>query len=43
MQVPFMRPDNISTDKSPTIDAVIHALDWFKNKNGTDPEMVMIL
>tara|TARA_A100001037_G_C15154209_1_gene642656 strand:+ start:16082 stop:16771 length:690 start_codon:yes stop_codon:yes gene_type:complete len=43
MQVPFFRPENISEDKSPTIDVVIHALDWFKNKNGHDPDKVMLL
>lgn len=29
-QAPFLRPKKISGDKSPTIDAVLHALDWLE-------------
>ena len=31
-EVPFMRPDELATDTAPTIDAVLHALDFFKNQ-----------
>ena len=27
---PFLRPAKFSTDESPTIDALIHALDFYK-------------
>ena len=29
---PFLRPAKFSTDESPTIDALIHALDFYKKK-----------
>lgn len=33
-EVPFLRPPEFSADHSKTIDAIIHALDWFeKNQN----------
>jgi len=31
--VPFVRPASLSQDDSPTIDAVIHALQWFEENN----------
>ena len=31
-EVPFLRPKDLATDSSPTIDAVIHMLDWFEDK-----------
>ena len=30
-EVPFLRPKKIAGDRSPTIDAVLHALDWLKD------------
>lgn len=30
--VPFMRPDELATDSSPSIDTVIHAVEWFQEK-----------
>ena len=32
-EVPFLRPYKLSTDNSPTIDTVLHALDYYKNIN----------
>ena len=32
IQVPFLRPKALATDKSPSIDLIIHALDWFEKK-----------
>ena len=32
-EVPFLRPDSISTDESPTIDTLIHAINYLKNIN----------
>jgi CMP-N,N'-diacetyllegionaminic acid synthase len=31
-EVPFLRPGELAKDNSPTIDAVIHTLDWFEGK-----------
>lgn len=31
-EVPFMRPGSIAGDKSPTIDTIMHALDFFKDR-----------
>lgn len=41
--VPFLRPANLATDTASSVDAVIHAVDWFKNSNGNDPRLVMLL
>jgi CMP-N-acetylneuraminic acid synthetase len=32
--VPWMRPKKIASDKTPSVDVVSHALDWYENKNG---------
>ncbi len=32
-EVPFLRPKNISKDSSPTFDAVMHAISFYKDKN----------
>lgn len=31
-EVPFLRPKKLAQDNSPSIDAVIHAIDWFGDK-----------
>ena len=31
-QVPFMRPNELAQDKSPTIDTIVHAIEYFKEK-----------
>lgn len=33
-QVPWLRPPELARDLSPSIDAVIHALDWFEVNHG---------
>lgn len=40
--VPFLRPNEISEDNSPTIDAVIHTLDSLKN-SGFNPDVIVLL
>ena len=39
-EVPFLRPKNLSSDKSPDIDFVIHFLDELK-KNNDEPDMLV--
>jgi CMP-N,N'-diacetyllegionaminic acid synthase len=41
--VPFLRPAELALDSSPTVDAVIHALDWHRENRGVDPEIVILL
>jgi CMP-N,N'-diacetyllegionaminic acid synthase len=31
LEVPFIRPDNLAQDKSPTLPVITHALDFYKN------------
>lgn len=42
-QVPWLRPAALATDEAATIDAIVHALDWFARESGGDPEQVMVL
>lgn len=32
--VPWLRPSHLATDESPTIDTVLHALDWYEMEKG---------
>jgi CMP-N,N'-diacetyllegionaminic acid synthase len=32
IQVPFLRPEELAQDKTPTIDVIIHTLQWFENQ-----------
>ena len=41
--VPFLRPANLATDTASSVDAVLHAVDWFAGENGGDPSFVMLL
>lgn len=42
-QVPFRRPAELAGDSAPTVDAVLHALDWWRTEWGEDPAAVMVL
>ena len=42
-QVPFLRPAALADDRSPTISALLHALDWYRRDNGRDPKSVLLL
>jgi CMP-N-acetylneuraminic acid synthetase len=41
-EVPFIRPPNLATDDSPTIDTVLHALQFYKEK-GVEYDAVCLL
>jgi CMP-N,N'-diacetyllegionaminic acid synthase len=32
IQVPFLRPEDLAQDTTPTIDVIIHALQWYENQ-----------
>jgi CMP-N,N'-diacetyllegionaminic acid synthase len=42
-EVPFLRPDELSTDYSPTIDAVIYTVNRLKDMQGYIPDYVCLL
>lgn len=42
-EAPFLRPQSIAGDQSPTLDAILHALDWYREEKGWSPELVFIL
>lgn len=31
-EIPFLRPKELATDKSPTIDTILHSIGWFENQ-----------
>lgn len=42
-EVPFMRPAELSGDRSPDRDFVLHALEWFIKNEGTAPDYLVHL
>jgi len=42
-RVPFRRPAALATDTATTVEAVLHALDWFSGEQSRDPDVVMVL
>lgn len=42
-EVPFMRPPEFSSDRSPDRDFVLHALDWFGQNEGSQPDYLVHL
>lgn len=42
-EVPFLRPTELARDNTPTIDAVIHCLDFLKRTEGYVPEYICLL
>lgn len=42
-QAPFLRPAELATDDSTSLDAVLHAMDWFAGEHGGDPDMILLL
>ncbi len=43
VEVPFSRPEDLSGDKTPSIDVVLHALEWFKQNDNYLPDGVVLL
>jgi len=41
-EVPFSRPKELARDNSPSVDAIMHALEWFK-EHGKQFDVVMLL
>lgn len=42
-EVPFMRSKSLATDASSSVDAVLHALDFLKRREGYEPEFTFLL
>lgn len=42
-EVPFLRPASLAQDDSSHVEAILHALDWLRERDGYDPEFVMLL
>lgn len=42
-EVPFMRPVELASDTTSTIDVIFHALDWFKEYENYRPEYILLL
>lgn len=40
---PFSRPASLATSSSPTAAAVLHALDWWSDEHGREPDIVVLL
>jgi CMP-N-acetylneuraminic acid synthetase len=43
IEVPFLRPENLASDDSPTLAAVQHAVDYLNNKEGYCPDVIALL
>ena len=41
--IPFLRPSYLSTDTATSVDAVLHTLNFYKNKNNTDFDYLLLL
>jgi CMP-N-acetylneuraminic acid synthetase len=40
-EIPFMRPPEISQDRSTDLEFILHALDWFKDSEQEEPEYLV--
>jgi CMP-N,N'-diacetyllegionaminic acid synthase len=41
--VPWLRPAEFATDSASSVDAALHALDWWRGMHGADPEVLLLL
>lgn len=42
-EVPFMRPAELAEDTTPTLPVLVHVLEWLKENEGYEPDMVALL
>jgi CMP-N,N'-diacetyllegionaminic acid synthase len=42
-EVPFIRPESISGDRSTDVEFLLHAVDWFDMNEGYNPEFLVLL
>ncbi len=42
-EVPFMRPAELAQDHTPSLPAIQHAVSWLRDKEGYEPDAVMLL
>ncbi|TGL99198.1 acylneuraminate cytidylyltransferase family protein [Leptospira jelokensis] len=42
-EVPYLRPENLATDSSPEVEYVAHMLNWLKEFQGYEPDIVIRL
>ena len=43
IEVPFLRPDELARDDTPTLPVIRHALDWLATNDGYMPDIVVLL
>ncbi len=41
--VPFLRPQELATDTTPTLPVLVHAVEWLKEHEGFSPDITVIL
>lgn len=42
-EIPYLRPDELATDTSSTVDAILHLINYLENKEGKLPQYVCLL
>ncbi|MFQ5833192.1 MAG: N-acetylneuraminate synthase family protein [Candidatus Thorarchaeota archaeon] len=42
-EVPFLRPENLAQDDTPTAPVIRHAIEWFEKESGYTPEIIVTL
>lgn len=42
-QVPFLRPDHLAADDTPTLPVALHALDWWRDTFAAEPEWLLLM
>ncbi|MBF0522459.1 MAG: acylneuraminate cytidylyltransferase family protein [Candidatus Omnitrophica bacterium] len=42
-EIPFLRPKELASDKSPSDESIVHALRWYEEHEGYVPEFLMLL
>lgn len=43
VDIPFLRPEELATDTSKTIDCVVHAVDWLKKNENLEYDYIVLL